>query len=286
LYDQAGAPASEILGTFLPALAQIAMSYRDGTDLGIGADAQGLIRAGSASLNATWMDAEVDGVPVTPRNGLAVEINALWYSLLAHLVELYERGGDAWNADAWRTHRDKVGGAFRQAFWLPDGPYLADVRRDGPPDLSIRPNMVLAAALERSPLTTEERLDVVRVAEAELLTPRGLRTLAPDDPAYVGRYGGAQRERDLAYHQGTVWPWLLGPYVEAALRARGREPAVVGSLLALLDGFADHLEVAGIGHVSEVFDGDPPHRPGGTIAQAWNVAEMLRAYALLEEVGR
>jgi predicted glycogen debranching enzyme len=283
-YDAAGAPPGEMLGTFLPALAQIAIAYRDGTELGIAADAQGLLRAGGAGLNATWMDACVDGVPVTPRHGLAVEINALWYSLLAHLVELCERADDAWNADAWRTHRDKVAAAFRQAFWLPDGPYLADVKREGPPDLSIRPNMILAAAIARSPLTPAERLDVVRVVEAELLTPRGLRTLAPDDPAYVGRYGGGPRERDMAYHQGTVWPWLLGSYVEAVLRARGRSAGVVAPLRALLDGFADHLEVAGIGHVSEVFDGDPPHRPGGTIAQAWNVAEMLRAYALLEEV--
>lgn len=284
-YDRAGAPRDEILDLFLPALTRIAILYRDGTALGIAATPDHLLEAGGPDLNVTWMDARVNDRPVTPRHGCAVEMNALWYALLAYLEELGRRMGDGWQADAWRTHRESAGRAFRAAFWLQRGPYLADIWRPDEVDRSIRPNMLIAAALEDSPLTPAERRDVVRVAESQLLTPRGLRTLAPDDEAYIGRYSGGPLERDAAYHQGTVWPWLLGFYVEASLRAYGPDTRRIRSLAALLDGFEDHLDTAGLGYVSEVFDGDPPHRPGGTIAQAWSVAEILRAYALLEEAG-
>lgn len=285
-YDRAGGPADHVLGRLLPVLEEIAITYRDGTDLGIGTDESGLLHAGGPALNVTWMDAQTSAGPVTPRHGFAVEANALWYALLSYLVELHERKGSAWQADAWRAHQARVGEAFLERFWLSDGPYLADVWRDGRPDRRIRANMVIAAAMEESPLSRARRLDVVRVAEAELLTPRGLRTLGPEDPDYVGRFEGAPEERDAAYHQGTVWPWLLGFYVEATLRAYGPEPDRLAALRRLLDGFGEHLEAAGLGHVSEVFDGDPPHRPGGAIAQAWSVSELLRAYALLEEMGR
>jgi len=284
-YDRAGAPERQLLHTFLPALEQIAIHYRDGTALGIVVD-DGLVRAGTPDTNVTWMDAMTPAGPVTPRNGCAVEINALWISLLGHLTELQRRTGDAWRSDAWRAHLSRAEDAFRQHFWLPDQRYLADVVQDARVDTRIRPNMLWAAALEDGPLSTTQRVDVVRVAEAELLTPRGLRTLSPEDPAYKGRFDGGPVERDQAYHQGTVWPWLLGAYVEATLRAYGPDPDRARSLRALLDGLGAHLETAGLGHVSEVFDGDPPHRPGGTVAQAWNVAELLRAYALLDEVDR
>jgi len=280
LYETAGAPTREIVARFLPALRLIAKSYRDGTDLGIRCDAQGLITAGDPRLNATWMDARTSKGPVTPRDGCAVEINALWYFLLAYLERLETAAGDMYASTEWRAAKERAGAAFSQRFWLARESRLADTWNAGVVDRSVRPNMVIAAALEWSPLTRERRADVVACSRAELMTPRGLRTLWPKARAYLGRFAGGPEERDRAYHQGTVWPWLLGFHVEAAL-ASGAQTR--GELRELLDGFAQHLTEAGIGHVSEVFDGDPPHRPGGTIAQAWSTAELLRAYRLLDE---
>jgi glycogen debranching enzyme len=143
--------------------------------------------------------------------------------------------------------------------------------------------MVIAAALELSPLSQEQRAAIVQRAELELLTPRGLRTLSPRDPDYRGRYGGGPEQRDLAYHQGTAWPWLVGFYVEAALRARGATDENLSALRALVDGFDAELAAHGLNHVDEVYDGDPPHRPGGCFAQAWSTGELLRARKLLDD---
>jgi predicted glycogen debranching enzyme len=230
------------------------------------------------------MDARTSAGPVTPRNGAAVELNALWYFLLAYLELLAAADGDELAARAWETQRRLTTRSFLRRFWLEDERRLADVWTPEGVDRSLRPNMVLAAALEFSPLSRGKRTDIVRHARAELITPRGLRTLAPFEEAYVGAYRGGPEERDAAYHQGTVWPWLLGFYCEAYLRAYGSTRYRVSVLRELLDGFAEHLDQQGLNHVSEVFDGDPPHRPGGTIAQAWSSAELLRAYALLEDV--
>jgi glycogen debranching enzyme len=243
-----------------------------------------LLCAGRDDLNATWMDARIGKVPVTPRAGLPVEIEALWYSLLAFLAE-----HAAADKGRWQAARDRCGRAFVQQFWLAandgDGGWLADRVFGGAPDRAVRPNMVIAAALPRSPLSQAQRAAVVQKARGELLTPVGLRTLSPLDAAYRGRYAGGGEARDRAYHQGTVWPWLGGFFVEAALAAvpkkeRAREAA---QLRAWLDGFLPELDRAGLDHVSEVFDGDPPHHPGGTFAQAWNTGELLRAAALVAE---
>jgi glycogen debranching enzyme len=221
------------------------------------------------------MDARTKDGPVTPRAGLPVEIQALWHSLLAFLAE-----HDA----EWQGPRDRCGKAFVRAFWLADGKRLADRVHDGVADASVRPNMLVAAALPRSPLSAAQRAGCVAAAEAELLVPIGLRTLSPRDGAYRGRYEGDQERRDRAYHQGTAWPWLAGFYVEAALRAAPRaHKRTAAKLRAWLDGIAPELDRAGLGHVSEVFDGDAPHRPGGTFAQAWNTGELLRALALVAE---
>lgn len=282
LYELAGGDEERIERRLRPALVEIAECYARGTALGIACDEGLLIRAGDARTNATWMDAVTPSGPVTPRHGFAVEINALWYALLAHLEELAARSGKSAQTAQWRSAREKAGASFLQRFWLPERRHLADVWLDGRADMSVRPNMVLAAALEFSPLSVLQRADIVRVAENDLLTPRGLRTLAPRDPAYIGRYGGGTLERDRAYHQGTVWPWLTGFYVEAYLRAHGANATTRSHLRRLLDGFAVELGGHGLNHVSEVFDGDPPHRPGGCFAQAWSSAELLRAYALCE----
>jgi len=275
-FADAGGDEEFVARELVPALASIARAYEEGTGLGLATDASGLLRAGRADLNATWMDARTGDGPVTPRSGLPVEIQALWHSLLAFLAER--------DASTWRTARDRCAEAFVKAFWLADGERLADCVHDGGADTSVRPNMLVAAALPRSPLTQAQRAGCVAAAEAELVVPVGLRTLSPRDAAYRGRYEGDQQRRDRAYHQGTAWPWLAGFYVEAALRAAPKSKRRTATRLrAWLDGFAPELDRAGLGHVSEVFDGDSPHRPGGTFAQAWNTGELLRALALVTE---
>ena len=281
LYDQAGGERAR-MARLREVLRSIATGYMRGGPLGLRVDARGLLQAGDPMHNATWMDARVDGGPVTPRDGAAVEMVALWYSLLAHLEVLATSAGDEADARRWARAKRKTGRGFLAAFWIEAPGYLADVVRDEDRDEAVRPNMILAAALEFSPLTQAQRRSIVDLATRELLTPRGLRTLSPAHWAYHDRYEGTPAQRDSAYHQGTAWPWLLGSYVEAALRARPRSSAERRRLRALLDDFAPHLAEAGLLQVSEVFDGDAPHRPGGCIAQAWSVSELLRAYALLE----
>jgi len=285
LYDLAGGSRERVVGRFLPALLEIAQGYRDGTALGIGCDSEGLLCAGSPDLNATWMDARVDGRPVTPRHGYAVELNALWYQLLGTLEQLLPAAGRERESREWRRLRRTARSAFVERFWLSDARYLADCWRDGRAERAVRPNMVIAAALDVSPLSRGMRTDVVQRAEVELLTPLGLRTLSPKDPDYRGRHAGGPAERDSAYHQGTVWPWLYGFFCEASLRAYGPRPRRLEALRRTWETIAAELDEAGLDQVSEVFDGDPPHRPGGTIAQAWNVAELLRAQRLLEGAG-
>jgi len=282
LLEQAAPDRDVVARRFLAGLREIARHYARGTGLGLASDKSGLLRSGSPTLNATWMDARTAAGPVTPRDGCAVEINALWYALLAHLEELEGRIGRAELGREWRGLRERAGQAFLERFWLAREGYLADVWKDGVADTAIRPNMVIAAALELSPLTRGMRTDVVQCARAQLLTPAGLRTLDPRHPDYHGRYGGHTEERDLAYHQGTVWPWLTGFFVEAWLRAHGGGEEPKRFLREVLAGFAAQLDGPGLLHVSEVMGGDAPHRPGGTIAQAWNTAELLRAHQLVE----
>lgn len=281
-YELAGAHVRDVIARFLPALLEIGERYVKGTSFGIGVDERGLVRAGGLHLNVTWMDARTHEGPVTPREGCAVEVGALWIQLVAYVDYLLRADGRADAARAWSSLRASASDAFRERFWMPGEQRLADVWHDGETDTRLRPNMVIAAALEWSPLTRDERAGIVRAAKAELLTPFGLRTLGPRERDYHGTYAGGVVERDEAYHQGTVWPWLLGFYVEASLRAHGRSSELVHELRTQLDRFDEHLRASGLGHVSEVFDGDPPHRPGGTIAQAWSSAELLRAHALLD----
>ncbi|MCB9869192.1 MAG: glycogen debranching enzyme family protein [Planctomycetes bacterium] len=281
LFDRAGGDPWPLRG----ALQAIADGYATGAGqrgaaLGIRVDEHGLVHAGTPDLNPTWMDAKPASGAVTPRHGCPVEIQALWYSLLRYLAELGERFGDA-SFRRFAPQAERAGRAFLDRFWLPEPGYLADVWRDGVADCSVRPNMVLAASLELSPLSRAQRAGVLARAETDLWTPRGLRTLAPDHPDYCPRYGGGPEERDRAYHQGTVWPWLLGCFCELALRVDAEE-AVSARLRAWIDGFAPELQVGGLEHIAEVFDGDPPHGGGGTFAQAWNTGELLRAAALIE----
>lgn len=281
LYERAGGSSERVIDELLPALREIADAYWSGTALSRPAGDDGLIDAGVPERNVTWMDAVCSSGPATPRDGCAVEVNALWYALLQHLERLLEAAGDRPAKREWSARRRRLKKSFVARFWLPDGEYLADRWKDGKADASVRPNMVIAAALEDSPLKKDQRAGVVRRAENELLTARGLRTLSPEDPGYLGRYAGDPEQRDRAYHQGTVWPWLLGFHCEATLRALGTKRAVRDRLSALWDEVAGEMDSRGLNHVSEVFDGDPPHAGGGTIAQAWNTAELLRSRAML-----
>ncbi|MCA9290346.1 MAG: glycogen debranching enzyme family protein [Phycisphaerales bacterium] len=259
----------------------IVAAYRAGTSFGIHADTDGLIVAGDASTQLTWMDAKRDGIVFTPRHGKAVEINALWHHGLRVLADLV----DGAEREPLRRLADDVADAFVRAFWWPERECLHDVLvPDGSggwrPDGHLRPNQVFAASLPHSPLSPAQRGSVLRAVRSDLLTPFGLRTLAPWDSAYRGRYSGSLLERDAAYHQGTVWPWLIGAYAEAAMRVdAGESGRRMAS--AAIEPLLRELDRGCLGQVAEVYDGDPPHRADGCPAQAWSIAELLRIRARL-----
>jgi len=269
----------------MPTAKAILEAYQAGTMFDIRADADGLVTGGSGDTQLTWMDAKVADRPVTPRHGKAVEVNALWHS--AHRI-MAERCAGADNALArhYADQADLIAAAFNRTFWNGRGEYLFDCVRDGEADESVRPNQILAVSLPHSPLSRDRQAAVLRIVTDKLLTPYGLRTLSPDDPQYRPRYGESVEDRDRAYHQGTVWPWLIGPYVEAFLKVHGESAETVRQAAQALGSFDDHLTEAGLGFISEIFDGDPPHRPRGCIAQAWSVAEVLRAKMLVLERSR
>lgn len=257
------------------ALKEIVTGYRKGPGMDIYVDENGLIHAGNGHTQLTWMDAMSDGRPVTPRHGSPVELNALWYNTLAFVDHLAHTFGEAeWRMGDLKPMRQ----SFFEHFWVArNGGYLGDVWRDGMLDQSIRPNQILAVSLPHPILEEQYRPQVVECVRNQLLTPYGLRTLAPADPAYRGKYEGGPAERDAAYHQGTIWPWLLGQYTDGLLRvAWDTDGAVMALLNRVTPLFSDHLMNAGLGSISEIFDASPPTRANGTIAQAWSVAECLR----------
>ncbi len=247
-----------------------------GTRYNIHVDSDGLLFSGEPSVQLTWMDAKVGDWVVTPRTGKAVEIQALWYNALRVMEQLAERFGDKAKQAQYKTMAASARKSFNEQFWNEETGCLYDVVNGEQRDASIRPNQVLAISLTNSMLSKDRAASVLRVVERDLLTPRGLRTLSPQDPNYIGRYEGDPRSRDGAYHQGTVWPWLMGPFITAHLKTFG---ANVGRKFAIawLSTFQDHLSEACLGQVSEIFDGDVPHTARGCVAQAWSVAELLRA---------
>jgi len=252
--------------------------HERGTRYGIRLDSDGLLRAGEAGVQLTWMDVKIGDWVVTPRSGKPVEIQALWYNALRVMERLATEFGDRDQAAHYSTLAERTRERFAQAFWHEAEGCLYDVVNDSGADGSIRPNQIFAVSLPYPLLEPDKCLRVVEVVEWELLTPYGLRTLSPRDPNYRGRYSGDPRSRDSAYHQGTVWPWLLGPFLTAYVRVHGSSAEVRDRAGRFLDPLRQHLRQAGLGQISEVFDGDPPHQPGGCIAQAWSVAEVLRTY--------
>lgn len=260
----------------LPALREIIRWHREGTRFGIRVDTDGLLHAGEPGVQLTWMDAKVGDWVVTPRTGKPVEINALWYNALRILAELERLVGEEDSAKLLERDAARVGRRFARVFWCGEGGHLYDVVDGDRRDATVRPNQLLACSLPFPLLSATRRRSVLRVVEEELLTRVGLRSLAPSDPDYRSRYEGDTLRRDGAYHQGTVWMWLLGPFVTALVRERGDRGRARAR--ALIEGVMDQLAEAGVGSFSEIFDGDAPYAPRGAIAQAWSVAEMLRAW--------
>jgi predicted glycogen debranching enzyme len=260
------------------AIDQIVAGYRAGTRFGIRMDDDGLIAAGVPGVQLTWMDAKIGDWVVTPRIGKPVEIQALWLNALRVA---------ATRSPELHVLADRALASFRARFWN-DGSLFDVVDVDharGRNDPSLRPNQIFAAGgLPATLLEPDQASRVIETVEQRLLTPMGLRSLAPNDPAYRGRCEGGVRERDGAYHQGTVWPWLLGPFVEAWLRQRGFAPEARHEAdRRFLAPLRAHLGVAGIGHISEIADGDPPHTPRGCPFQAWSLGELLRLSRLVED---
>lgn len=268
----------------MTAVRAIADAYSEGTRFGIHADDDGLITGGDRQTQLTWMDAKCGDVVFTPRHGKAVEINALWYNALCLLAAYYTEQGIA-EAEYFTSLSEQVKKSFSAIYWNEQTGCLSDcVFPDGQVDPSIRPNQIFAVSLPHSPLSKAKQKRLVQIVQQELLTPYGLRTLSPRDPKYIGKYEGDAFRRDSAYHQGTVWPWLMGAFIEAFLKVYdGSEKArkqAAAMLSPLIHHFANHGCLATI---SEVFDGDPPHYPGGCPAQAWSVAEVLRAWLLIQK---
>jgi predicted glycogen debranching enzyme len=250
-----------------------------GTRYGIHVDQDGLLAGGGPGVQLTWMDAKVGDQVITPRSGKPVEVQALWYNALMTLEALAAKFDDDSTSVECLELAILARKNFEPLFWNEAGGYLYDVVDGGRRDAAIRPNQILAVSLHHSMLSPEKARSVVDVVARELLTPYGLLTLASGDPNYRSRYEGDPWTRDSAYHQGTVWPWLLGPFVTAYMKVNGRTDRARRNAAGWLHPFREHLSIAGLGQISEIFDGDPPHTPRGCIAQAWSVAELLRVLA-------
>ncbi|MGZ5380808.1 MAG: amylo-alpha-1,6-glucosidase [Thermoanaerobaculia bacterium] len=258
-------------------LADIVAWHERGTRYGIRVSTDGLLEWHAAGEVLTWMDARVAGRPVTPREGKPVEIQALWFSALKVMENLAKSLDEPLLASRYRLMAARVKRSFSRQFWNATADCLYDVVDADGKNGAIRPNQLFAISLFHSMLTKEKAKSILAVVARELLTPYGLRTLSPKDPAYRGRYEGGPEERDAAYHQGTVWPWLLGAYATAFRRANGEGPKTAKAIRRLLAPLGDFVLGDGLGQLPEIFDGDAPHRPRGCVAQAWSVAELLRA---------
>jgi predicted glycogen debranching enzyme len=266
-----------------PVLADIIAWHERGTRYGIRLDADGLLLAGEPGVQLTWMDAKVGDWVVTSRYGKPVEIQALWYNALRTMEDLGQRFGDEANAVHWKALADAARSRFTELFWNESTGCLFDVVSADGQDASIRPNQVLAVSLFHSMISGERAKCVVAAVERDLLTTYGLRSLSPSDHRYRGRYQGDPFSRDSAYHQGTVWPWLIGPFLTAYLKVNGRSAKARRQAEQWLNELRRFMLDEGVGQIPEVFDGDAPRRAGGCLAQAWSVAELLRV--VVEEIG-
>ncbi len=268
----------QTVSRLLDVATEIITEYRHGTGLGIATDADGLLKTHAPGSGTTWMDAKIGDWVVTPRAGRPVELNALWHNALRIVAELCERFGRTKQASELCELAAKTQASFNRKFWNPERGCCYDVVDDHGADPSVRPNQLLAISLPFPVLAIERHPALLEKVHRALLTPFGLRTLAPDDLVYHARYTGDVVSRDRAVHQGCVFPWLLGHWVTAYLRVLGRGATTRREALRFLQPCLEHVQGAGLGHLCELFDGDSPHRPGGTIGSAASVGEILRAY--------
>ncbi len=262
-------------------MAVILDEFRAGTSFDVHMLDNGLLWAGNDQEVLTWMNVRFDQKPFINRSGLAVEINALWYNAICFFVELAGKFKDKEIANTWQPVIDKIKESFTSTFWSEKQGYLADVVRGDDKDFSVRPNQVFATSLPYKPITDEICHRVLVIVEKELLTPKGLRTLSPNNPNYKGIYKGDITARDTAYHQGSAFPWLLGAFAEGYLHIHGK--AGLGLIKKIYNGFEEEMKYAGIGTISELYYGDPPQKGKGAISQAWSVAELLRINYLIKK---
>lgn len=259
---------------------RILSSYKEGLP-NIKMHDNGLIYAGNKSLALTWMDAIIDNEPVTPRTGYQVEINALWYNAISYSLEIAKEIGDSQFVNEWKTMPELIKDSFINTFWDNDKKYLADhVNKEGK-NWQVRPNMIIATGLKYSPLDKEKKIAILDICTKELLTEKGLRTLSPKDVQYCGIYKGSQKERDRAYHQGTVWPWLLEFYCETYLEIHGKDG--IPFIKEIVKNFEPEIKNHGIGTISEIYDGDTPHQARGAISQAWSVSALLKIIRMVNK---
>jgi predicted glycogen debranching enzyme len=271
-----------ILREILPVLKDIMEWHFKGTRYHIHVDSDGLLYAGEQGQQLTWMDARIGNWVVTPRMGKPVEIEALWFNALNIFAYLLKLNGEPAASKNILGKAEQARKSFEEKFWYAAGNHLIDlIDENGDPDATLRPNQIFAVSLPFHLVEGERARGIFEIVRSKLFTPVGLRSISPDDPKYVGHYGGSPYQRDASYHQGPVWSWLLGPYLEAGMKTYGEtfRPEAIN----IIDQFAGHMNEGCIGNVSEIFDGDAPHHPRGCVAQAWGVAETLRvikAYSL------
>ncbi len=265
---------------FGSAVKQILESYKHSVPGYFGMNSDGLIYAEKQDVALTWMDSYAGNKPVVQRNGLPVEINALWYNAICFALEIANKESDSDFIQKWETIREMVNNSFLETFWSEDHEQLADVVYNKQTDWSVRPNMVIAIAMDYSPLSTEQKKSVLSVAKKKLLTRRGLRTLSPDHLRYKGIVEGGPDDREKAVHQGASWPWLIQFFAEAYLNIhkRGGLPFIKD----IMEAFEEEMTEHSIGTISEMYDGDPPHRARGSLSQAWNVAGVIYATNLVQ----
>jgi predicted glycogen debranching enzyme len=274
-----------LLPQLLPLFEEIIECHLRGTDFGIGVDPNdGLLRQGAEGYQLTWMDAKVEGWVVTPRRGKAVEINALWYNALCHMENWLNLEGKTEKAQEIAKHAARCHDAFQERFWFASGGYLYDVvDGENGDDAALRPNQVFAVSLDFPVLAKDKWQTVMSRIEKDLLTPVGLRSLGPGEKDYKAKYYGNLRDRDAAYHQGTVWPWLIGPYVDGWLKLHPEQPDEAEKLLAA---FEQRQAETAVGSIGEICDAEAPYTCRGCVAQAWSVSEVLRAYVKIAAMKR
>ncbi|HNR42025.1 MAG TPA: amylo-alpha-1,6-glucosidase [Bacteroidales bacterium] len=263
------------------AMKDVINAYSHGTEFNICMRDNGLIYADAPGKSLTWMDAVVNDVPVTQRKGYACEINALWYNAVCFTLDLARKARDRKFVKEYEKLPELINKSFHEIFCSDEKGYIADyVNDEEGKNFFVRPNMVIAVSMPYSMLSADEMKRILDVADKELVTPRGLRTLSPGNPKYKGTYSGNQEQRDNAYHNGTVWPWLLGPFCEGWLKVYGKQG--YQKVRKLIFGLEEVMSEHGVTTISEIYDGDPPHAPNGAISQAWSVGEVLRVIDLLE----